>query len=98
MVPVCRKIAENFNVGKTVTATILKEEKRLRKVFEFFSGDRKKRKYGQYHTINKIVFAWYKNCASANVFPGGPILIKEVMLIKKQLNNTDFEHFSASNG
>ena len=41
-----KKISENFIVGKIATKTILKEEKNLRKEFEFFAGDRKKRKYG----------------------------------------------------
>lgn len=39
-----KKISENFIVGKIATKTILKEEKNLRKEFEFFAGDRKKRK------------------------------------------------------
>ena len=53
-----KKISENFIVGKIATKTILKEEKNLRKEFEFFAGDRKKCKYGQNPLINVITFAW----------------------------------------
>ena len=62
---------------------------------EEFEFDRKNRKYRQYHTINEILFSWYKKCASANVFPDGPLFKEEAMLIKEGINNT--EHFSTSN-
>ena len=75
---------------KNINNNILKEEKRLREKLEFFTRDRKKRKYGRYHIINEFHFAWYEKCASANVFPAGPMLQEKAMLIKDRLNNTDF--------
>ena len=71
---VYRKIAEHFNVSKTATAIILKEEKRLWEEFKFLADDHKKCKYGQYNAINEIIFAWCKKCASAKVFPIKPML------------------------
>ena len=38
---VYRKIAEHFNVSKTATAIILKEEKRLWEEFKFLADDHK---------------------------------------------------------
>ena len=58
----------------------------------------KKFGHGQYHLINEILIAWYKNCASANVFPDGPMLKEEAMLIKESLNKDELASFTASNG
>ena len=50
----CRKIAENFSVGKTAVSNILKDGKNLRKDFEFFKGNYRKPRHGKYHVINEI--------------------------------------------
>ena len=39
-----------------------------------------------------------KKCASANVFPDGPMLKEEAMLIKERLNKDELATFTASNG
>ena len=83
-------MAEHFNVGKTAPTTILKGEKRLREEFEFFNGGSKKRKYGQYHTMNEILFAWYEKWRKCKRLSDGPVLQEEAMLLKERLNNTDF--------
>ena len=70
----CRKIAEPFSVGKTAVSNILKEDKSLRKDFEFFKDNYKKRRYGKYHVINEILYNWYGKCASVNVYPDRPLL------------------------
>ena len=51
----CLKIAEHFSVGKTAVSNILKDGKNLRKDFEFFKGNYKKRRHGKYHIINEIL-------------------------------------------
>ena len=61
-----------------------------------FSKEIKKLKHGQYHLINEILIAWYKKCASANVFPDGPMLKEEAMLIKERLNKDELDTFTAS--
>ena len=50
--------------------------------YGFFKGNRKKLREGQYHLITEILIPWYEKCASANVFPDGPMLKEEAMLIK----------------
>ena len=55
----CRNIAEHFSVGKTAVSNILKDGKNLRKDFEFFKGNYKKRPHGKYHVINEILYIWY---------------------------------------
>ena len=55
-------------------------------------------RHGQYHLINEILIAWYKKCASANVFPDGPMLKKEAMLVIERLNKDELVTLTASNG
>ena len=64
----CRKMAERFNAGKTATENISKQKKKLKVESEFYTGDRKKRKHGHYHTINENLLAWCKNCARQTSF------------------------------
>ena len=94
----CRKIAEHFSVGKTAVSNILKDGKNLRKDFEFFKGNYKKRRHGKYHVINEILYNWYGKCTSANVYPDGPLLQEEAMEIKRRLDKEEFAGFTASNG
>ena len=51
-----------------------------------------------YHLINEVLIPWYKECASANVFPDGPMLKEEAMLIKETLNKDELSTLTASNG
>ena len=94
----CRVIAEYFSGGKTCVSNILRNAKTLQREYEFFKGNRKKLRHGLYHLINEILIAWYKKCASANVFPDGPMLKEEAMLIKERLNKDELATFTASNG
>ena len=94
----CRFIGEHFSIGKTCVANILKNAKTLEKEYEFFKGNCKKLKHGQYHVINEIPITWYGRCANANIFPDGPMLEEEAMLIKARLNRDELAAFTASNG
>ena len=94
----CRFIGEHFSIGKTCVANILKNAKTLEKEYEFFKGNCKKLKHGQYHVINEILITWYGRCAHANIFPDGPMLKEEAMLIKARLNRDELAAFTASNG
>ena len=51
-----------------------------------------------YHKINEILFEWYKRCRASNVYANGVMLKVEAMTIKEQLQNSDFDDFSASDG
>ena len=103
----CRKLVEHFHVSKTTKPNILKVEEKLRiilTILSILSGE-----CWQYHTIraryinslditNKILFAWIKmvHRKTTKVFDDGTILQEKAKLIKERLDNTDFEHFSAS--
>ena len=94
----CRFIAEHFSIEKTCVANIFKNAKTLEKEYEFFKGNCKKLKHGQYHVINEILINWYGKCANSNIFPDGPMLKEEAMLIKERLNRDEMAAFTASNG
>ena len=47
-----------------------------------------------YHKINEILFKWHKS----NIYSNGIMLKEEAMAIKEQLQNSDFDDFSASDG
>ena len=61
--------------------------KLLQREYEFFKRNCKKLRHRQHRLINEILIAWYKTCASANVFADGPMLKEEAMLIKERSNN-----------
>ena len=92
----CRVIPEHFSIWKTCVSDILRNAKTLQREYEFFKGNFKKLRHGQYHLINEILIAWYKKCASANVFPDGPMLKEEAKLIKQRLNKDELAKFTAS--
>ena len=56
----CRVIAANFNIRKTSASNILKNAKTLQKKYEFFKGNCKQMRHGQYQFINEILTNWYK--------------------------------------
>ena len=90
----CRKLADTCKIGKTAAADILKDEKKIREQHEMFREKSKKRN----HKINEILFKWYQRCCASNIYPNGVILKEEAMAIKEQLQNSDFDDFSASDG
>ena len=85
----CRVITEYFSIGKTCFSNILRDTKALQRKYEFFKGNCKKLRHGQYHLIYEILIAWYKKYASANIFSDGPMLKEEATLIKERLNKDE---------
>ena len=94
----CRQLAEMFNIGKTAAANIIKNEVSIRKEYEEFKGDLKRKRKGQFNDINEILYEWFKKCCAANIYPDGPMLKEEAMEIKKCLDKVEFKNFTASNG
>ena len=94
----CRQLAEMFNIGKTAAANIIKNEASIRKEYEEFKGDLKRKRKGQFNDINEILYEWFKKCCAANIYPDGPMLKEEAMEIKKCLDKVEFKNFTASNG
>ena len=55
-------------------------------------------RHDQYPLINEIPINWYEKCTSGSLFPDGPMLKEEAMLIKERLNKNCLSFFIASNG
>ena len=87
-----------FNIGKTAAASIIKNEASIRKEYEEFKVDLKRKRKGQFNDINGILYEWFKKCCAASFYPDGPMLKKEAMEIKKCLEKVEFKNFTASNG
>ena len=94
----CRQLAEMFNIGKTAAANIIKNETSIRKQYEEFKGDLKRKRKDQFNDINEILYEWFKKCCAANIYPDGPMLKEEAMEIKKCFDKVEFKIFTASNG
>ena len=78
-----------FQYWKDFFSNILRDTKALQRKYEFFKGNCKKLRHGQYHLIYEILIAWYKKYASANIFSDGPMLKEEATLIKERLNKDE---------
>ena len=48
--------------------------------------------------INEILFEWYKRCCASKIYPNSVMLKEEAIAIKEQLQSSDFDEFSASDG
>ena len=77
-----------FNIGKTAAANIIKNEASIRKEYEEFKGDLKRKRKGQFNDINKILYEWFKKYCAANIFLDGPMLKEEAMERKKVLRQS----------
>ena len=86
-----------FNIGKTAAVNIIKNEASIRKEYEKFKDDLKRKRKGQFNDINEILHEWFKKCCAANIYPDGSMLKEEAMEIKKCLGKVKFKRFSASN-
>ena len=85
----CRKLADTYKIGKTAAAKIMKDEKKICEQHEMFREKAKKRhRQGKYHTLNEILYEWYKRCCTSNIYPNGAMLKEEAMAIKEQLNQS----------
>ena len=94
----CRQLADQFSIGKTAAAKIVKNETSIRQEYERFKGNLKRNRKGQFHKINEILYEWFKKCCEANIYPDGQMLKEEALEIKKHLDNDEFSTFTASNG
>ena len=79
----CRKLADIYKIGKTPKTNTLNDEKKIRGQHEIFREKPKKRnRHGKYHTINEILFEWYKRCCASNIYPNGVMLKEDAITIK----------------
>ena len=87
-----------FNIGQTAAANIIKNEVSIRKEYEEFKGDLKRKRKGQFNDINKILYELFKKYCAVNIYPDGPMLKEKAMGIKKGLDKVEIKNFTASNG
>ena len=57
----CWQLAELFNISKTAAANIMKNEASIRKEYEEFKGNLKRKRKGQYNDINEYCTSGLKN-------------------------------------
>ena len=61
----CREVAEQFKIGKTQAANVVKSEASSRAEYENFQGKGfkhlKRENHQKYKTINLILYKWFKN-------------------------------------
>ena len=65
----CRAIAEEFKIGKTQAANVVKNEAKLREEYEIFQGKDfkhiKRENHQKFKLINDILYSWFKKCESS---------------------------------
>ena len=64
----------------------------------FCEKSKKRNRHDKYHKINEILFEWCKRCCASNIYLNDLMLKEEAMAIKEQLQNSDFDDFSALDG
>ena len=96
----CREIAEQFKIGKTQPANVIKNEASLRAEYENFQGFKhlKRQNHQKYKAINTILYKLFKKCKASGIYVSGSLLKEEAINIKDLLNNPDLNGFKASEG
>ena len=94
----CRQLADQFCIEKTATAKTIKNQASISQEYERFKGNLERNRKGQFHKINEILYAWFKKCCQANIYPDGQMLKEKSFEIKRHLNNDEFLTFTTSNG
>ena len=100
----CRPLAElfketyNIKIGKLQIAEIIKNEGNIRRKYEHFEGDMKRKKTAKYGIINDVLYEWYIKCCQVGIYPDGAMLQQEALKIRTELNDSNLGDFKASNG
>ena len=98
----CRVIAEEFKIGKTQAANVVKNEAKLREEYANFQGKGlkhiKRENHQKFKPINDILYSWFKKCESSGIYINAPLLKEEAMSIKQSLNLPELDSFKASEG
>ena len=98
----CRAIAEEFKIGKTQAANVVKNEAKFREEYANFQGKGfkhiKRENHQKFKPINDIHYSWFKKCESSGIYVNGPLLKEEAMNIKQSLNLPELDGFKASEG
>ena len=96
----CSERVEQFKIGKTQTANVVKNKASLRAEYENFQGKGfkhfKRENHQKYKAINTILYKWFKKCEASGIYVSGSLLKEKAMNIKDFLNNLDLNDFKAS--
>ena len=79
----CRQLADQFRTEKTTVAKIIENEASICQKYERLKRNVKRKKTGQFHKKNEILYEWFKKYCEANVYPDGQLLKEEALEIKK---------------
>ena len=98
----CRPIAEEFKVGNTQAANVVKNEAKLKEEYANFQDKGfkhiKRENHQKFKPINDILYSWFKKCESSGIYVNGPLLKEETMSIKQSLNLPELDGFKVSEG
>ena len=76
----CRPLPElfketyNIDIGKSQIAKIIKNESNIRREYENFGDDMKRKKIAKYDMINDVLYKWYIKCCQVGICPDGAML------------------------
>ena len=88
----CRAIAEEFKIGKTQAANVVKNEAKLREEFENFQGKGfkhvKRENHQKFKPINEILYSSFTKCEASGIYVNGPLLKEETVNIKQSFKST----------
>ena len=98
--PLAKLFKENYNIkiGKSQIAKIIKNESNIRREYENFEGDMKKKMVAKYDIINDVLYKWYTKCCQVSIYPDGAMLKEEALKIKTELKDSNLVDFKTSNG
>ena len=92
------KEINNIEIGKSQITTTIKNESNIRREYENFEGDMKRKKIAKYGIINDVLYEWYIKCCQAGIYSDGAMLQEEALKIKTELNYSNLGDFKSSNG
>ena len=99
----CHPLAElfketyNIEIGKSQIAKIIRNESNIRREYENFEGDMKRKNIAKYGIINDVLYEWYIKSCQVGIYPDGAIP-QEALKIKTELNDSNLSYFKAANG
>ena len=100
----CRQLGERFKeaynieIGKSQIVKFIKNESNIRREYENFERDMKRKKIAKYGIINDVLYEWHIKCCQLGIYPDGAMLQQEALEIRTVLNDSNLGDFKASNG
>ena len=99
----CRQLGERFKeaynieIGKSQIVKFIKNESNIRREYENFERDMKRKKIAKYGIINDVLYERYIKCCQAGIYLDGAMLQEEALNIRTELNHSNLGDFKASN-